>query len=200
MLLLMFGWLALELWCLLVMLRRTAFTVPTSGAAHWIGVLASSEGTWERQRAQTQLEALGESSVPSLVAALSSANPVLRKSAAEMLGYIASPSAGDALLVVLEQDKDVAVRREAALSTSLIPGFKGADALEQAAMLDREGQVREAARAGLETMRLRIAGAASRQQETVQAFVVAAEKPELLFLGSGERFCEVRTRSDFHNG
>ena len=60
----------------------------------------------------TALESLGETAVPSLIAGLDSSNALMRKNAATVLGYIASPRA-TAVLQLAVVDPDPAVQGEA---------------------------------------------------------------------------------------
>jgi hypothetical protein len=84
-----------------------------------VNALADVRETPRRHMAMQTLEYLGEKAVPSLIAALSAANPILRANAAEMLGWIASETAWPALMQAMG-DEDQAVRIAAAWALTQI--------------------------------------------------------------------------------
>jgi len=67
-----------------------------------------------REETSTALAAIGEAAVPSLLAALTHAEWLVRLHAVEALGKTRSPEAVDPLLTVLFNDRDRAVREDAA--------------------------------------------------------------------------------------
>ena len=78
-----------------------------------IAPLADDELTARRNAAQIALLEVGEDAVSPLRGGLASGNPVMRRNAAELLGFISSPSAVNSLLQVALADDDPRVRQEA---------------------------------------------------------------------------------------
>jgi HEAT repeats len=112
----------------------------------WVSQLAEVRLTPARHAAQQHLEEAGPAAVDPLIAALSSGNPVLRRNAADMLGYIPSPLTVQALIGALERDPDATVRANAAWSLGEMNDARAVGPLERAAASDSSAQVREAAR------------------------------------------------------
>lgn len=120
----------------------------------WVHELEADRLTTKRHVAQRQLEAAGEVAVPALLTAARSQDPVMRRNATEMLGYIISPRAAVTLVELLQSDPVPAVRRNAAwaLGEYHDPAYRAR--LEQAAQSDKSAQVRQAARDSLERLTL----------------------------------------------
>ena len=76
----------------------------------WVNDLSEQGLTAKRQAAQTRLEAAGEQAVPALMTALHSNDVNTRRNAADVLGFIASTRATDALVQSLANDPAAAVR------------------------------------------------------------------------------------------
>lgn len=129
--------------------------------------------TTQRQQAMTELENAGEAAVPALIVALRSENPVLRRNAADMLGYIASPQALTALRYTLLNDLAPQVRRDAAWALGEIQGLASLNDLEQAAVLDKNQSVRHAAADSIARIRTRLALTAGVNESALSAFAVA---------------------------
>ncbi len=150
----------------------------------WVGVLQEQALTKERQSAQQKLEAAGEEAVPALLTALHSNNAALRGNAAEMLGYIASPRATDALVQNLQNDAVVAVRVNAAHALGSIQSASAIPALAASSVLDTSSQVRDASAAALQNTYARIAQSANKNSADVQAITVAPGQTNVVYLAT----------------
>lgn len=148
----------------------------------WVSSLKQDRLTAERQNAQRNLEMSGEAAVPSLVVALRSDNPILRRNAADMLGYIASPRATDALRATLKNDPVPAVRRNAAWVLGEIKDMRALSDLQQAAVADRNQLVRATAADSLARMRTILAKSAGVNEQTIGAFTTAPSQSNLVYL------------------
>ncbi len=140
--------------------------------------------TAERHRAQEQLEQAGPAAVAPLTDALHSPNATLRQNSTEMLGWIASPRALDALVSTLKTDSAPAVRARAAWSLGELNDPRVIAPLERAAMLDSDPQVRQEAVASLDAERSRFAMAAGKDPQLVSAFAVAPSAPNVVYLAA----------------
>ncbi|MBI4673188.1 MAG: HEAT repeat domain-containing protein [Chloroflexi bacterium] len=150
----------------------------------WVNDLHDEALTTERQAAQRQLEAAGEQAVPALVSALHSNDAILRKNAAEMLGYIASPRATEALLQNLRNDPVVAVRVNAAYALGAIPSASALPALESSSVLDASVQVRQTSTDALQNIYARIAQSANKNLNDVNAITVAPGQTNVVYLAT----------------
>lgn len=118
----------------------------------WVRELQSDGLTTKRQIAQQQLEAAGEAAVPALVTATHSHDPIVRRNATEMLGYIASPRAAAVLVELLRSDPAPDVRRNAAWALGELRDGTYQTVLEQAAQSDKSRAVRQSAHDSLDRL------------------------------------------------
>jgi HEAT repeat protein len=93
------------------------------------------------QAAMTGLEQAGVNAAPQLTAALGSSDPTLRRNAAEMLGWTHPDSAAPKLAAALH-DGDPAVRSEAAWALGQIGTLAARQALQQAALFEKDQATR----------------------------------------------------------
>lgn len=150
----------------------------------WVNALHDQDLTSERQEAQTQLEAAGEEAVPALMTALRSNDQVTRANAADMLGFIASPTASDALQQTLNQDPVPAIRTNAAYALGSIKSSNALNALDRAAVLDTSPTVRQAASSAADTVRASLVQRAGQDMALVQAVTVAPGQPNTVYLAT----------------
>jgi len=150
----------------------------------WVGTLQDQALTKERQSAQQKLEAAGEEAVPALLTALHSNNATLRGNAAEMLGYIASPRATEALTQNLQNDPVVAVRLNAAHALGAIQSASALPALAASSVLDASQQVRTASAEALQNTNVRLAQSANKNIADVQAISVAPGQTNVVYLAT----------------
>lgn len=150
----------------------------------WVSDLHDEALTQERQSAQQKLEAAGQEAVPALVSALHSTDPVLRSNAAEMLGFIASPAASDALAQNLKSDPSANVRVNAASALGSIQSASAIPALESSSVLDGSPQVREAAADALQNTYARTAQNAHVDVNDVNAVTVAPGQTNVVYLAT----------------
>jgi HEAT repeat protein len=113
--------------------------------------------TAERHSAQRELEAAGDAAVPALTVALRSTDSTMRRNAADMLGFIASPSSIGALENALKDDPVPSVRRNAAWALGNISGLSALGELERATVLDSSAIVRQTALDSVARVRSRLA-------------------------------------------
>jgi HEAT repeat protein len=105
--------------------------------------------TGRRHAALGALEALGEPAVEPLVQRLDSPSGHIRRNAAEALGWIAAPSASEALLQAVQQDGDPEVRAQAAWALGQIDDPAAQATLARVAADDPAVRVRSAAEQAL---------------------------------------------------
>lgn len=148
----------------------------------WVEALENDRLTSERHAAQHNLELSGEAAVPQLVAALRSNNAVLRRNAADVLGYIASPRATEALIKTLRADPVPAVRRNAAWALGEIQDARALNELQEASVADRSPLVRATAADSLARLRTALALAADVNAQLVGAVAVAPSQSNLVYL------------------
>lgn len=151
----------------------------------WVGVLNNKALTKERQAAQQKLEAAGEEAAPALISALNSNDAILRGNAAEMLGYIASPRATDALTQILRTDRVAVVRVNAANALGSIQAASAIPALAASSVVDPSQSVRQASASALENVYARVAQSAHKDISQVQAIAVAPSQTDVAYLASG---------------
>ncbi len=153
----------------------------------WVALLNADPPTTARLQAERQLELAGAPAVDALTASLHSSNPVLRRNAVEVLGYIAAPITGAPLQDLLLHDSDARVRVEAAWALSQLNNAAVAIPLERAAVMDSDAGVRQAARDALEGLRWSIAGMAQQDANSARAVAVPASLPNLVYLAVSDR-------------
>lgn len=158
----------------------------------WVGDLRDDALTTRRQEAQRQLEASGEAAVPALTTALHSNDPVVRRNAAEMLGYIAAPGGGSALSQALKNDSAPVVRRNAAWALGEIPSAVYLNDLNQAAALDSSALVRQTALDAQARVKSFIARSAGVDEAAVNAVAVAPSQAQVVYLASGRELVTSR--------
>jgi hypothetical protein len=141
--------------------------------------------TARRHSAQRDLEAAGEAAVPALLGALRSDNPVLRRNAADMLGFIASPVAVDGLTYALVNDRQPSVRRNAAWALGEVSSFEPLASLKHAALMDTSQFVRQTAQDSLARMQSRLALSAGIDERELNAFAVSPQNPDIIYAASG---------------
>lgn len=159
----------------------------------WVVQLAEEEPTSARLQAQQQLEHGGDRAVEALTAALQSNNPVLRRNAAEVLGYVGAPRSIEDLTRAALTDADASVRVQAVWALSELNSARAADALERAAMLDPDARVRQTANDALAGLRWSLASFANKDVNAVRAFAVAPAQPDIVYLATAD---EVLVSSD----
>lgn len=150
-----------------------------------VSVLQQDRLTAQRHAAQQQLESMGEEAVPALLVALRSDNPVLRRNASDMLGYIASPTAGAGLQYALANDLMPTVRRNAAYALGEMNRFSQVNDLQQAALLDTNALARQTAIDSLARVQSRIALSAGVNERDLTAYAVAPQGTDNLYAAVG---------------
>lgn len=174
---------ALILASLAIVIVITASANPPSAAQVRIQALVNElktdRLTAARHNAQRELENAGEAAVSSLVTALHSDNVVLRRNSADMLGFIASPTASNALQQTLLNDPVPAVRQNAAWSLGEINNLSAVLTLERAAVLDTNAAVRQAAQDSLARVQTRVALVTGIDERALSAYAVAPSNAEI---------------------
>lgn len=150
----------------------------------WVGDLGTDGLTVERQAAQTQLEAAGVEAVPALMTALRSNDANVRRNAADVLGYIASPNATEALKDALRTDTVAAVRANAAWALGEITNPSALSTLETASVLDPSAQVRTNANDSLTHIQNTIVERAGRDVADVNVIAVAPNQANTIYMAS----------------
>lgn len=148
----------------------------------WVNALQADKLTGMRQQAQRNLELAGEKAAPQLLVALRSNNSVLRRNAADMLGYIASPQATDALINTLRRDPVPSVRRNAAYALGEIHDVRAINDLQQTAVADPSHIVRGTAADSLARVRTVLAIASNVNEQHIGAYASAAAPQDLVYL------------------
>jgi photosystem II stability/assembly factor-like uncharacterized protein len=152
--------------------------------AAWVNELKNDKLTAERQQAQHNLELAGPAAIPQLLVALRSDNASLRRNAADLLGYIASPVATDALRTALREDSVPAVRRNAAWALGEIKAASALNDLQQASITDRSQIVRGSAADSLARIRTSLALAARVNEQHIGAFTSAPSASDLVYVAA----------------
>lgn len=160
----------------------TPRSVADMNISRWVNELANDKLTAKRQEAERNLELVGDAAVPQLIVGLRSDNASQRKNSADLLGYIASPLATDALRNTLRNDTVPAVRRNAAWALGEIKAAGAINDLEQASITDRSQIVRASAADSLARIRTTLAGAARVNEQLVGAYASAPSQPDLVYL------------------
>jgi hypothetical protein len=150
----------------------------------WINDLGTDGLTAKRQLAQTQLEAAGEEAVPSLVSALRSDNANLRRNATDLLGFIGSTRATDALIQTLGADPASAVRANAAWALGEIKDPAALTILERSSVLDPSAPVRENANLSISNIQESLVLRAGRDPSQVNLIAVAPNAANTFYLAS----------------
>lgn len=152
--------------------------------AGWVNELKSDNLTAARQEAQRNLELAGDAAVPQLITALHSNNVAERRNAADMLSFIASPKATDALLNSLRTDAVPAVRRNAAYALGEIKPAAAINALQQASITDRSETVRGAAADSLARIRTALALKTGVNEQWIGGYASAPSQADTLYLAA----------------
>ncbi len=150
----------------------------------WVADLSDASLTLKRQQAQQNLEAAGDEAVPALIAALDSSDPIVRRNAADMLGFIASPRAAAALEKALEQDPVPAVRANAAWGLGAIKSAGSLNVLERASVVDTSSNVRQMANEAAASVRDDLARRAGLDPANVQAVAVAPKQSDTVYVAT----------------
>ncbi len=151
----------------------------------WVTDLGDKGLTAKRQAAQTQLESAGEEAVPALMTALHSNNVNTRRNAADVLGFIASTRATDALKQTLSADPASAVRANAAWALGEIKDSTALTTLERSSVLDPSIQVRTNANESIARIQDSLVERAGRDPSQVNLIAVAPNSANTLYLASG---------------
>jgi HEAT repeat protein len=106
-----------------------------------VAPLSDAESTPARHAAMTGLEQAGVAAAPQLTAAMGSSDAALRGNAAEMLGWTHPDSATPKLAAALH-DGDPAVRSQAAWALGQIGTLEARQALQQAALIEKDPATR----------------------------------------------------------
>jgi len=141
--------------------------------------------TAQRHAAQRELEAAGDAAVPALAVALRSSDATMRRNAAEMLGFIASPSSIGALKDVMRNDAVPAVRRNAAWALGNISSLAPLGALQRTAVLDNSKLVRDTALDSLARLRSQLALSAGIDERELTAFAAAPQNSDVIYAATG---------------
>lgn len=150
----------------------------------WANDLKAESLTAARHNAQRNLEAAGEIAVPQLLVALRSNNATQRRNAADVLAYIASPQATDALLNTMRNDPAPAVRRNAAYALGQIHDAGVINDLQKTAVTDTSASVRGAAADSLARIRTVLALNARVNEQTIGAYAAAVSQPSTVYLAA----------------
>lgn len=138
-----------------------------------VNALSQDRLTPQRHQAQVEIENAGEAAVPALIVALRSENPVLRRNAADLMGYIASPLGQAALQDTLLNDRAPLVRRNAARALGEVQNLASWNDLNQATVLDTSKAVRQTAADSIARIRTRLAQTAGVNEQDLSAFAAA---------------------------
>lgn len=149
-----------------------------------VSQLAQDRLTAQRHNAQRELENAGVEAVPALLVALHSDNAVLRRNAADMLGFIAAPLATDGLQYALVNDPNPAVRRNAAWALGEINSFSSLPTLQHVAVLDSAALVRQTAQDSLARIRTRLALTAHIDERELNSYAVAPQSSEIIYVAN----------------
>lgn len=152
-----------------------------------VNQLDDEQLTAQRHLAQQQLEKAGPESIGPLTVGLHSSNATLRRNSAEMLGFIGSPAATEALSDRLTQDPVPAVRARAAWALGELDDARAIRVLERAAVADEDLKVRQEASASLNALRDHYANAAGKNQRQVVAFAASPAQPNVIYLAEQNR-------------
>lgn len=150
----------------------------------WVNDLSDAGLTAKRQTAESHLESAGEQAVPALTTALHSNDATVRRNAAQVLGYIASPNAADALRQTLANDPVPAVRADAAWALGEIKNGSALPALERASVLDTSATVRDNADKSITNIQASLIQRAGRDASQVNVVAIAPNQTGTIYLAS----------------
>jgi len=150
----------------------------------WVSDLGTDGLTAKRQEAQAQLEKAGAEAVPALMTALRSNDVNTRRNAADVLGFIASPAATQALQDALRTDSAAAVRANAAWALGEIQNPSAISTLETASVLDPSPQVRTNANDSLTHIQNTVVERAGRDVADVNVVTVAPNQANTIYLAN----------------
>jgi len=150
----------------------------------WVSDLGTDGLTAERQKAQEQLEKAGAEAVPALMTALRSNNVNTRRNAADVLGYIASPAATQALQETLTTDPAADVRANAAWALGETKNGASWQTLERASVLDTSSHVRQDATDSLARIQDALVQRAGRNVADVNVIAAAPNQPGTLYMAT----------------
>jgi len=171
-----------------VMVALTASANPPAAADMRIQSLVSElqedRLTASRHAAQQDLEELGEDAVPALMVALRSDNAVLRRNAADMLSFIASPRSISSLQYSLGNDPVPSVRRNAAFALGEIDSFAAVGDLQKASLFDGSNLVRQTAQDSIARIRTRLALTTGIPETELNAFTVSPQSPSNIYVAT----------------
>ncbi len=164
---------------------RVAATPPSAAEVQirgWVNQLSDEQLTPARHLAQQRLEESGPAVVDPLISALHSPDATLRRNSAEMLGFVRSPRALEALVSAMDHDPVAAVRARSAWALGELNVLRAIGPLERASVLDQDLQVRQEASASLDALRVYLAQPAGKDERMVSAFAVAPDNANLVYL------------------
>ena len=153
----------------------------------WIAQLTAEQPTGLRLQAQQQLEHAGDRAVDALTVSLYSSNPVLRRNAAEVLGYISTPRSVSVLHDVLAHDADPAVRTQVVWALSELNSPAEVIVLERTLLMDPDAHVRSVARDALDGLRWSIAALANSDVRSVRAMAVAPSQTDVIYMAVADQ-------------
>jgi len=151
----------------------------------WVSDLGTDGLTAKRQQAQAQLEKAGQEAVPALMTALRSNNENVRSNAADVLGYIASPTSTQALNDAVTKDSSTTVRANAAWALGEIKDAAALPILERVSVLDTSGQVRSNANDSIQNIQTTLVQRAGRNVSDLNVIAIVPNQPNTVYLASG---------------
>ena len=165
--------------------RNAAATGPSFAESRiqgWVNQLGDEQLTPARHLAQQHLEEAGDAAVDPLISELHSPDSAMRRNSTEMLGFIASPRALDALTVALANDPVASVRSRAAWALGELHDLRAVSSLEIASVLDQDTSVRQEASGSLDALRSHLAFQAGKNGRITSAFAIAPGDPAIVYL------------------
>lgn len=157
-----------------------------------VNALSQDRLTPQRHQAQSDIENAGEAAVPALIVALRSENPVLRRNAADLMGFIASPLGQTALQNTLLNDRSLLVRRNAARALGEVQNLASLNALNQATVLDTSKEIRQTAADSIARIRTRLAQTAGVNEQDLSAFAAAPADSNQAYLATRRNLISTR--------
>jgi hypothetical protein len=151
----------------------------------WVNDMGTSGLTAKRQEAQSQLEKAGEEAVPALMTALRSNNVNIRSNAADVLGYIASPTSTQALNDAVSTDTSTTVRANAAWALGEIKNASALPTLERVSVLDTSELVRSNANDSISSIQDAVIQRAGRNLSDLNVIATVSNQPNSVYLASG---------------
>jgi HEAT repeats/BNR/Asp-box repeat len=165
-----------------VNVAATPLTASEARIQGWVFQLSNEQLTPARHLAQQHLEESGDAAVDPLISALHSPDSALRRNSAEMLGFIASPRALDALTTTLENDPVASVRSRAAWSLGELHDLGAVGALQNASVRDQDLRVRQEAASSIGALRSFLAQGAGKNEEMTSAFAISPSENAVVYL------------------